>query len=179
VHQPSSNGPIQCRTFHVRYTNANNKLAKHLLHNSLMAVTADDRVWVAHGGRRTYLDFLTFHEFGDHNLVCTLFWPNPDLPPHMTAVQLEVLLRVVNQHSKMYKLSSNSCYWYAYTVAEVIYRHFRAMQTECDLFRDRGTYIGLKLNLEDAVNAVIVSYEDAWTAVVQEAEQRAVSGVDY
>jgi len=36
VHQPSSNGPIQCRTFHVGYTNANNKLAKYFLHNSLM-----------------------------------------------------------------------------------------------------------------------------------------------
>ena len=145
---------------------------------SLKGVSADDRVWVALGGGRFCLDALTRREFGDHDPVCTLSWTNADMPPHMNAAQLAVLLRVVNQHSKVYKLGSNSCYWYAYTVAEVIRRHFGAVQTECARFSDRGKYRGVKPNLEDAVEDVFALYKDAWTAVVQEAEQRAVSCID-
>ena len=137
-------------------------------------VTANDRVCVPRDGGRAFLDALVFQEHGIHNIVCTLSWPNAN-SPRMSAAQLAVLLRTVNKHNGFYKLDSHSCYWYAYTVAEVIRRQFQPVQTEGAVFGDRGKYFCLKPSLEDSVNAVIASYDEAWTALVQRAEDKKVS----
>ena len=52
------------------------------------------------------------------------------------------------------------------------------MQTEGPVFSDRGKYLCLKPNLEDSVNAVIAAYDEAWTALVQQVEDKKVSRIN-
>jgi hypothetical protein len=83
-------------------------------------VDADDRVRVPQNGLKANLEVFVLGEFGRHNEVCTLHWPHENSPPQMSAAQLAALLSAVHAYNDQYAANGNSCYWYAYTVMEVI-----------------------------------------------------------
>jgi hypothetical protein len=145
---------------------------------SFRPVPADDSVWVPQAGSKACLDLYTFSTHGEHNEICTLTWQDENLEPKMSVAQLAVLLRAIHGHSKQYIADSNSCYWHAFTVVEVIRGKFSAVQTNGTAFSERGMYKRWKPDLEDAVQTVSQLYDAAWEKCVVQAQERAVSSVD-
>jgi hypothetical protein len=96
----------------------------------------------------------------------------------MSVAQFAVLLRAIHDHSKQYIADSNSCYWHAFTVVEVIHSKFSAVQTNGTAFSERGVYKKWKPDLEDAVQTVSKLYDAAWEKCAARAQERAVSSVD-
>jgi hypothetical protein len=114
---------------------------------------------------------------GKHNEISALTWPHGTSQPKMTVAQLAVLLRAIHDHSKNYTANSNSCYWYAFTVVEVIRGKFPAVQTNGPAFAERGEYMKWKPDLENAVQTVSLLYDAAWKKCAEQAQERAVSSV--
>jgi hypothetical protein len=97
----------------------------------------------------------------------------------MSVAQLAVLLRAIHDHSKQYLANSNSCYWYAFTVVEVICSKFSAVQTNGTAFSERGVYKKWKPDIENAIGTVSLLYDAAWGKCTERAQKRAVSPVDF
>jgi hypothetical protein len=80
----------------------------------------------------------------------------------MSLAQLTVLLKAVSEHSVHYDLLKYQCYWYAYTIWEVVRTHFRGAVTENGMQNRRGKYKGVKIRREDSVAAATETYSLAW-----------------
>ena len=147
---------------------------------SLFAIVdADDRVRVPENGLKANLELFALSEFGRHNEVCTLHWPRENSPPQMSAAQLAVLLSAVHAYNDQYAANGNSCYWYAYTVMEVIRTKFVAVQTEGSAFAERSMFARKKMDVEGDVEAVSKLYDTEWAKCSEQAQQRAVSSVNF
>jgi|SRR5882724_7959017 len=139
-------------------------------------VPADDNVWVPEKGGEATLCKWVFHEHGKYRIVSQLTWA--DSQPTMSAAQLSILLRAIHEHSQFYHAKSNSCYWFAFTIMEVIRGKFPGIHTEGPAFKDRGEYLGWSADLEDAVATVSGLYDAAWVECAGQAQRRAVSYID-
>jgi len=142
---------------------------------SLTDVRANDLVFVPGTRRYQPLDRYKKQLKEKHDILCTVTLTTP-----MSLAQLAVLLKAVNQHSVDYDLWTYQCYWYAYTVWEVLRTQYGGTVTENKLQDKRGKYMGVKIRREDSVEAISEAYRKAWqefcdeeTRVKQQAEDAA------
>jgi len=113
----------------------------------------------------TSRELFTLSEFGQHNEVCTLHWPHDSSLSPMSAAQLAVLLSAVHAYNDQYAANGDSCYWYVYTVMEVIRSKFVAVQMEGRLasaFSERSMFARKKMDVEGNVEAVRKLYDTKW-----------------
>ncbi|KAG2063094.1 hypothetical protein BDR04DRAFT_1199581 [Suillus decipiens] len=85
-----------------------------------------------------------------------------------SAHQLSVLLSVIHQHSRAYKVRQYQCYWYAHTVWEVLKR----ISPDCFETEEsavRSSYRGLTIDKADSVDEIYNKYGKEWACVEQEA----------
>jgi hypothetical protein len=128
-------------------------------------VQADDRVVVYE--RCPSLASVQRRLRGDYIILCTVT-PTKS----MTLAQLAILLKVVSNHSVEYDLKYQ-CYWYAYTVWEVIRTHFDGTVTNDELEHKRGKYLGKVVRKEDSVGEVTTAFDSEWrTYCDQENKER-------
>ena len=111
-------------------------------------VDADDRVRVPQNGLKANLELFTLSKFGRHNEVCMLHLEHAYSTPQMSVAQLAVLLSAIHAYNEWYAANSNSCYWYAYTVMEVICTKFVAVQLEGSAFSWRSMFVRKKMDVE-------------------------------
>jgi hypothetical protein len=90
------------------------------------------------------------------------------LTKSMSVAELAILLRVVNEHSIHYDLLKYQCYWYAYTVWEVMRTHFGGVVVDNALISKRGKYMGITIRREDSVGAITRSFKSAWKELCEE-----------
>jgi hypothetical protein len=76
----------------------------------------------------------------------------------MSLAQLAVLLQTFNKHSAHYNPLTYQCYWYAYTIWEVLRIEFGGIVTENKLQDRRGKYKRVNVRREDSVEAIIEMY---------------------
>jgi len=138
---------------------------------SLTDVRANDLIFVPGTRRYQPLDSYKKQLKEKHDILCTVTLTTP-----MSLAQLAVLLKAVNQHSVDYDLWTYQCYWYAYTIWEVLRTQYGGTVTENKLQDRRGKYMGVKIRREDSVEAINEKYGKAWQTFCDEetrARQRA------
>jgi hypothetical protein len=126
-------------------------------------VRANDRIFVPGSEKYQPLDRYQKHLKETYNALCTVTPTSP-----MSLAQLTILLKAVGEHSVHYDLLKYQCYWYAYTVWEVVRTHFRGVVTENRLQGRRGKYKGVKIRREDSVEAATEIYSLAWNMLCEE-----------
>jgi len=97
----------------------------------------------------------------------------------MSAAQLATLLSAVHAYNDQYAANGNSCYWYTYTVMEVIRTKFVAVQTEGSAFAERSMFARKKMGVEGDVEAVSKLYDTEWAKCAEQAQKRVVSTVNW
>jgi hypothetical protein len=95
---------------------------------------------------------------------------------HLKCLLLAILLSAVHAYNDQYAANGNSCYWYVYTVMEVIRTKFVAVQTEGSAFSERFMF-AKKMNGEGDVDAVRKLYDTEWAKCIEQARHREVSSV--
>ncbi|KAG2063207.1 hypothetical protein BDR04DRAFT_1111755 [Suillus decipiens] len=87
-----------------------------------------------------------------------------------SALQLSVLLSVINKHLPVYDLYQYQCYWYAHTVWEALKRLFPDC-FETEESAARSSCLGFTIDKADSVDAICEQYRTEW-ARVEEAERQ-------
>jgi hypothetical protein len=126
-------------------------------------VRANDRIFVPGWEKYQPVDIYERKLKEEYNALCTV---TPTRP--MSLAQLAILLKAVSKHSVHYDLLKYQCYWYAYTVWEVVRTYFSGAVTDDGLQRRRGKYKGVKIRREDSVEAATEMYGRAWTMLCEE-----------
>jgi hypothetical protein len=98
-----------------------------------------------------------------YNALCTM-----TLTTAMSLAQLAVLLQAVNLHSVYYNPLKYQCYWYAYTIWEVLCMEFGGIVAENRLQDKQGKYMGFNIACEDSVEAITGIYTCAWQKLCEE-----------
>ncbi|KAF8575854.1 hypothetical protein K439DRAFT_1623257, partial [Ramaria rubella] len=126
-------------------------------------------------------DVLTFSGNGD-DLFIRQRLPDADIYRKLeigeqtfSLAQLVVLVRVVHDHHRGYRLLEYQCYWFA----RVIYDAIQARGRECieSVYngpRQLGKFdrIGVKLGKRDTLAIVLQKYDTAWAIVKNEIQQK-------
>jgi hypothetical protein len=86
----------------------------------------------------------------------------------MALAQLAILLKTVNDHSIHYDLRKHQCYWYAYTVWEILHTQFGGDVAETEVESRRERYIDINVRREDSVAAITEEYRSAWQVFCEE-----------
>jgi hypothetical protein len=126
-------------------------------------VWANDRIFIPGTRRFQSLDCYKKHLGEKYDLLCTVTLNAP-----MSLAQLAVLLQAVYRHSVHYQLLTYQCYWYAYTVWEILRKEFRGEVSQNKLEDKRGKYMGVNIRREDSVEAITDAYKSAWMAFCDE-----------
>ena len=141
----------------------------------IRTVSADDCVWVPYKGLKKAFDSLVLKKMGGSNVVSELYWPSNEISlPAMSVMQLAVLLRTIHDHRDQYAANSHSCYWYAFTVMEVIRLKFGAHEEKGPAFGDRSRFLGKKMDVDDDTNAVSTLYDVRWADWMKKVKKREV-----
>lgn len=93
----------------------------------------------------------------NYDALCTV---TPTKP--MSLAELAILMTVVNNHAISYHLLKYQCYWYTYTVWEVIRTHFGGEVTGNTEENRRGKYMGVPITRGDSVAAITETFETEW-----------------
>jgi hypothetical protein len=125
-------------------------------------VRANDRIFIPGTGAPS-LDRFQKQLSKRYDALCTMTLVKP-----MSLAQLAVLLQTFNQHSAHYNPLTYQCYWYAYTVWEVVRLEFGGIVTENKLQDRRGKYKRVNVRHQDSVEAIIEMYTNAWRALCEE-----------
>jgi hypothetical protein len=136
-------------------------------------VSANDRVHVPRQGLRAAFELL-LNDIGHFDVIAELRWPaNLIAPSAMSAGQLSVLLLTIHDHRDLYTIDGNSCYWYAFTVMEVIRLKFGAQETRGPAFKDRSKAL-TKMNVGTAadIEEVGLLYDTNWADCMEKARKR-------
>lgn len=83
----------------------------------------------------------------------------------MTLAQLAVLLNTIHRISDQYNALQYNCYWYTYTLREVIKQEFNCFILSDECMSKRGLWGNINLMKEDLVDQVILDYNTAWGKV--------------
>ncbi|KIM81638.1 hypothetical protein PILCRDRAFT_498291 [Piloderma croceum F 1598] len=126
-------------------------------------VWANDKVFIPGTRRFQSLDRYKKHLGEQYDSLCTVTLNAP-----MSLAQLAVLLQAVYQHSVHYQLLTYQCYWYAYTVWEILRKEFGGAVSQNKLEDKRGKYMGVNIRREDSVEAITNAYKSAWVAFCNE-----------
>ncbi|KAG1742049.1 hypothetical protein EDB19DRAFT_1827961 [Suillus lakei] len=105
---------------------------------------------------------LTFEEFmkkqkKTHIILCKITLNRP-----MNLAQLSVLLDAIHNFSSQYDSLKFNCYWYTFTLGEVIRLGFDGLVSSNEEVRKRGFCGLLDLRKENSVDPVMVAYQAAW-----------------
>jgi hypothetical protein len=95
-----------------------------------------------------------------YDTLCTMTLLMP-----LSLAQLAVLLKTVNLHSVPF---TYQCYWYPYTIWEVLRREFGGFVTENKLQDKRGQYKGFNVRHENSVEGITDIYIRAWRTLCEE-----------
>jgi hypothetical protein len=126
-------------------------------------VPADDRIFVP--GTQQFRSLERHKKLlgQKFDALCTITLRAP-----MSLAQLAVLLKAVHQHSVDYDTLTYQCYWYAYTVWEIMRKEFDGDVSQNRLQDKRGKYMGVNIRREDSVEAITAAYESAWEVFCKE-----------
>jgi hypothetical protein len=127
-------------------------------------VWANDRIRVPGTTDSHSLEsYKKFLKKNQYDALCTVTLSLP-----MSVAQLAVLLRAVYRHSVQYNLRKYQCYWYAYTVWEILRREYGGQVSQNKFEDRRGKYMGVKIMREDSVEAITEAYKKEWKAFCDE-----------
>ncbi|KAG1764680.1 hypothetical protein EV702DRAFT_1153476 [Suillus placidus] len=105
---------------------------------------------------------LTFEEFikkqkRTHIILCKITLNRP-----MNLAQLSILLDTIHNFSSQYDSLKFNCYWYTFTLGEVIRLGFDGLVSSNEEVGKRGFCSLLELRKENSVDPVMVAYQAAW-----------------
>jgi hypothetical protein len=80
----------------------------------------------------------------------------------MNLAQLAVLLNTIHNFSSQYNSLKFNCYWYMFTLGEVICLGFDGLVSSDEKVGHRGFCGPLELRKVNSVDAVIADYREAW-----------------
>lgn len=105
---------------------------------------------------------LTFEEFikkqkQTHIVLCTITLNRP-----MNLAQLSVLLDTIHNFSSQYDSLKFNCYWFTFTLGEVICLEFDGLVSSNEEVGKRGFCGLLELRKENSIDPVMVAYRAAW-----------------
>ena len=125
--------------------------------------TAMDRVIVAGTCEST-----TLQQFIDQHIVVRQF----EIRDIMTIEHLAILLDAIHGTAPKYKASENNCYWYAWTISEVIKERFYFSTEDAKNIHKKGSYGFINLGKTDTVAQAITAYNTLWNSEQSQAEVR-------
>jgi hypothetical protein len=104
----------------------------------------------------------------------------------MSLAELAILLNTINEHSIHNDLYTYQCYWYAYTVWEILRTQFRGDVMESEM-QDKGRiYMGVNIRREDSMERIVHEYRCTWksfceagTRTRQEEEEAIIREVNF
>jgi hypothetical protein len=107
-------------------------------------------------GRPTFEEFIKKQK-QTHIILCTITLNRP-----MNLAQLAVLLNTIHNFSSQYDSLKFNCYWYTFTLGEVIRLGFDGLVSSDEKVGHRGFCGPLELRKVNSVDAVIADYREAW-----------------
>lgn len=117
---------------------------------------ADRVVTPAAIGRLTFEEFMK-NQKKYHLILCTITLNRP-----MNLAQLSVLLDTIHNFSLKYDSLKFNCYWYTFTLGEVIRLGFDGLVSSDEEVGKRGFCGLLELRKENSVDPVMAAYQAAW-----------------
>jgi hypothetical protein len=115
-------------------------------------IHANDRIFIPRTGAPS-LEHYQRQLSKKCNALCTMTLIKP-----MSLAQLAVLLQMFNKHSAHYNPLMYQCYWYVYTVWEVLCIEFAGIVMENKLQNRWGKYKRVNVRCEDSVEAITEMY---------------------